>query len=77
MATVLVVHDDPASRTALIRELASAGHAVRSVSHVEEALATVTSDPPDVLVVGLDVRDAHSVDVVRGVRTLCQVPMLV
>jgi two-component system, OmpR family, response regulator PrrA len=77
MATVLVVHDDPASRTALIRELASAGHAVRSVSHVEDALATVTSDPPDVLVVGLEIRDAHSVEVVRGVRTLCQVPMLV
>jgi DNA-binding response OmpR family regulator len=77
MARLLVIHDDVASRTTLIHQLSSAGHAVRSAPHADGAFKDVMTDPPDVVVVGLDAADAGSVDVVRWMRGVCRAPVIV
>jgi two-component system response regulator PrrA len=77
MARLLVIHDDAVSRTALIRQLSSAGHAVRSAPHTDDAFKDVSTDPPDVVVVGLDAADAASVDVLRWMRGVCPAPVIV
>jgi two-component system, OmpR family, response regulator PrrA len=76
MALVLVVEDDVGSRMALIRELSQAGHAVRSSGRAE-ALASIASGPPDVILVELDVSDRDSVGYLGEVRSRCAATVLV
>ena len=76
MAMLLVIEDDVGSRRALIRDLSEAGHAVRS-SGRGEALANVASEPPDVVLVELDVTDLESVEYLGEVRSHCVAAVLV
>lgn len=77
MARLLVIDDDATSRTALIRQLSRAGHAVRSAPRADGAFKDVMTDPPDVVVVGLDAGDAASIDVLRWMRGVCAAPVIV
>jgi CheY-like chemotaxis protein len=48
---VLVVDDDFAARQLLAKELGPLGYAVQTAEHTGEALARITGEPPDVIVV--------------------------
>lgn len=68
VARLLVIHEDSDSRTSLIHRLTDAGHAVRSAARVEDAVGDLESDPPDVVVVGVDPADSNGLDTLRAVR---------
>ncbi len=50
---VLVVDDDFASRQLLAKEFGRLGYAVQTAEHTGEALAHITGEPPDVIVVNV------------------------
>ncbi|HEX3589796.1 MAG TPA: response regulator transcription factor [Pseudonocardiaceae bacterium] len=77
MANVLVVEDEPAVRTALIRYLTEASHAVRSVGTALEALREVTQRRPDVVVLDLGLPDLSGAEALKMMRSICDVPVIV
>jgi DNA-binding response OmpR family regulator len=77
MARVLVVDDDSLDRAALIRDLADAGHAVRSSDSALSALREVAADPPDVVILKADLPDLDSAQTVTMMRAVCDAPVLV
>lgn len=64
--SILVVDDDEAFRTRLVRALQSRGFDVRGAASVEEALALVGAEPPEYAVVDLRIRDRSGLDVLRA-----------
>lgn len=54
-----------------------AGYVVESASAIADALALVAGDPPDVLVLGLEIADGETVELCVGVRRFSEVPILV
>ncbi len=77
MTTVLVVDDEPAIRRTVSAGLAARGYVVRTASTGEEAVASVASDPPDLVILDLGLPDIDGVDVCRRIRAWSQVPILV
>lgn len=77
MANVLVVEDEPAVRTAVIRYLTEASHAVRSVGTALEALREVANRPPDVVVLDLGLPDLSGAEALKMMRSVCDVPVIV
>ena len=77
MANVLVVEDEPAVRTALIRYLTAASHSVRSVGTALEALREVAQRPPDIVVLDLGLPDLGGAEALKMIRGVCEVPVVV
>ena len=77
MPSVLVIEDDAAIRAALTRELADAGHAVRTETTGAAALAAVVEWRPDVVVLDLGLPDIDGRDVLRMIRGVSTVPVIV
>jgi DNA-binding response OmpR family regulator len=77
VASVLVVEDDQHIREALARELAQAGHAVRTVGNGAGALTTAMEWKPDVVVLDLGLPDLDGADVLRMLRGASAVPVIV
>lgn len=77
MARLLVILQDSDTRALLIRQLSDAGHVVRSVRLVREALEELATDVPDVVLVGLDPRDEVDVGLLRSLRDVCSAPVVV
>lgn len=77
MANVLVVEDEPAVRTAVIRYLTEASHAVRSVGTALEALREVAQRTPDVVVLDLGLPDLSGAEALKMMRSVCDVPVIV
>jgi DNA-binding response OmpR family regulator len=77
VASVLVVEDDQHIREALARELAQAGHAVRTVPNGAGALTTAMEWRPDVVVLDLGLPDLDGTDVLRMLRGVSAVPVIV
>jgi two-component system KDP operon response regulator KdpE len=77
MASVLVVEDDGAIRSALTRELVEAGHAVRAEAMAVSALTAVINWQPDVVVLDLGLPDMDGRDVLRMIRGVSEVPVIV
>lgn len=77
VANVLVVEDEPAVRTAVIRYLTAASHTVRSVGTALEALREVAQQRPDVVVLDLGLPDLNGAEALKMMRGVCDVPVIV
>jgi two-component system KDP operon response regulator KdpE len=76
-SVVLVVEDDPAMATALTASLRARGYGVRATTTGAEAIATVTEDRPEVVVLDLGLPDLDGLEVCRRIREWSQVPIVV
>ena len=74
---LLLVEDDPAIRTALIRALTDRGHAVSSEPTGMRGLQRVLDDPPDLVVLDLGLPDVDGLQVLRMLRPVSAVPVIV
>lgn len=77
MARVLVVEDDPFVRSALIRHLSDAAHAVRSVGTALEALREVSSNGFDVVILDLGLPDLDGSQALKMLRGITDVPVII
>ncbi|WP_042374554.1 response regulator transcription factor [Streptacidiphilus neutrinimicus] len=77
MATVLVVEDDPFVRSALIRHLSDAGHAVRSVGTALEALREVAQVGCDLVILDLGLPDLDGGEALKMIRGLTDTPVII
>lgn len=77
MANVLVVEDDQFVRSALIHQLADAGHSVRSVGTALEALREVAQIGFDVVILDLGLPDLDGAEALKMLRGITDVPVIV
>ena len=70
LPTILVVEDDDAFRTVLVKALEDRGYDVRGVSDAKSALAAARDDSPEMAVVDLRLQDESGLDVVRGLKAI-------
>jgi DNA-binding response OmpR family regulator len=77
MAAVLVVEDDPAIRSGLVRALTDRGHAVTSVGSGMAALQAVVDEPPEIVLLDLGLPDVDGQQVLTMLRAVSAVPVVV
>ena len=77
MAAVLVVEDDPAIRSGLVRALTDCGHAVSAAANGMSALQAVVDEPPDVVLLDLGLPDIDGQQVLTMLRSVSAVPVVV
>jgi DNA-binding response OmpR family regulator len=78
MATILVVEPDRNQRLLVEEELREQGHDVRTVATAEEALARVTGEGFDLLVLEIATADAAGLRLFRRVFAVCpQLPVII
>jgi DNA-binding response OmpR family regulator len=77
VAQLLVVEDDAAIRSALIRALTERGHAVTSMSSAMAALQQVVTAPPDLVLLDLGLPDLSGYEALRMMRAVSKVPVVV
>jgi DNA-binding response OmpR family regulator len=77
MAAVLVVEDDPAIRSGLVRALSDRGHAVTAVGGGMDALQSVVDEPPDIVLLDLGLPDVDGQQVLSMLRAVSAVPVVV
>lgn len=69
LALVLIVDDDAQVRGLLRRLLATAGYAVEEVSTANDALDRIRAEPPDLVLLDLNLPDRSGHDVLESVRS--------
>jgi DNA-binding response OmpR family regulator len=77
MTSILVVEDDPAIRTGLVRGLGQRGMAVSSTGTGLAALELVVKEQPDVVLLDLGLPDVDGMQILAMLRAVSQVPVLV
>lgn len=77
MARVLLVEDDQAIRSSLIRALEDQGHAVASSATGMGALETVVATDPEVVLLDLGLPDVDGLVVLRMLRGVTDIPVIV
>jgi DNA-binding response OmpR family regulator len=77
MAGVLVVEDDPAIRTGLVRALTDRGHVVTTAGTGMAALQSVVDQPPDIVLLDLGLPDVDGQQVLTMLRSVSAVPVVV
>jgi DNA-binding response OmpR family regulator len=77
VAQVLVVEDDPAIRSALLRALAELGHAVSSAPDALSGLRAAVDEQPDLVVLDLGLPDLDGSEALRMLRAVSEVPVIV
>lgn len=77
MATVLLVENDTATRTALARACTNAGHVVTDVGTGLEALREIAMREPDLVVLDLGLPDINGAAVLQRIRSTTNVPVIV
>jgi len=77
MTSILVVEDDDAIRTGLVRGLGQRGLAVASVGAGLAALEVVVKDRPDVVLLDLGLPDVDGLQVLAMIRAVSKVPVIV
>ncbi|MDT9681205.1 response regulator transcription factor [Streptomyces sp. TRM76323] len=77
MASVLVVEDDQSVRSALVRHLTGASHAVRGVGTALEALREVDRHRFDVVVLDLGLPDLDGAEALKVLRGTTDVPVII
>jgi two-component system KDP operon response regulator KdpE len=74
---VLVVEDDPAIRSALIRSLGERGHAVSTAPDAMSGLREALESRPDLVVLDLGLPDLDGAELLRMLRAVSSVPVIV
>ncbi|UTP40884.1 response regulator transcription factor [Phenylobacterium sp. LH3H17] len=74
--TILIVDDDPHIRQLLAFAFAKAGLATREAPDGEAALAAVAADPPDLVVLDINMPRLNGLDVCRRLRAQGDLPIL-
>jgi DNA-binding response OmpR family regulator len=74
---VLLVEDDPAIRSALIRGLSEHGHVVVSAATGTQAIAMLSEDRPEVIVLDLGLPDLDGSNVLEVAKVLKSAPVIV
>ncbi len=77
MPVVLLVEDDAAIRSALVRLLTEAGHVVSTAATGMDGLAQVVDERPQVVVLDLGLPDVDGLSVLAMIRAVSQVPVIV
>jgi DNA-binding response OmpR family regulator len=77
VAQVLLVEDDAAIRTALIRALREHGHTVATAAAGMAALSAAVEQKPDVVLLDLGLPDVDGSDVLSMLRAVSDVPVIV
>jgi two-component system, OmpR family, KDP operon response regulator KdpE len=77
VAQLLLVEDDVAIRSALIRALSERGHAVTSTASAMEALQQVVDAPPDLVILDLGLPGLDGYEALRMLRAISKVPVVV
>ncbi|TDC32552.1 response regulator transcription factor [Micromonospora sp. 15K316] len=77
MARLLLIEDDLAIRTPLIRALRERGHAVAAASTAMTGLRDALEDRPDLVVLDLGLPDLDGRELLRMLRAVSSVPVIV
>ena len=77
MPQLLLVEDDPAIRSALVRALTERGHGVRSSATGMSGLADAMEHRPELVVLDLGLPDTDGVTVLQMLRAVSAVPVIV
>ncbi len=77
MAQVLVIEDDPAIRTAVLRALDDLGHAVTSAPDALSGLHAAVEQAPDIVILDLGLPDLDGSEMLRMLRAVSDVPVIV
>ncbi|MEV7008025.1 response regulator transcription factor [Streptosporangium sp. NPDC051022] len=77
MAQLLLVEDDAAVRSALMRALTERGHAVTSAVTGMSGLRMAVDDRPDLIILDLGLPDIDGYEVIRMLRAVSPVPLIV
>jgi len=76
MALVLVVDDDVTVREVVVSYLRAGGHTVVEAADGADALRSIRSDPPDLVVLDLMMPGIDGLEVCRRLRTTSDVPII-
>jgi two-component system KDP operon response regulator KdpE len=77
VATLLLIEDDPAIRTTLLRALRERGHAVAASTTAMDGLQTALAERPDLVVLDLGLPDLDGRELLRMLRAVSAVPVIV
>jgi two-component system, OmpR family, KDP operon response regulator KdpE len=77
VARVLLVEDDPAIRTMVMRALRDRGHAVGVAAAGLAALQSVIDERPDLVVLDLGLPDVDGLEVLRMIRAVSPTPVII
>lgn len=77
MAQLLLVEDDVAIRSSLLRALSERGHAVDSTGQAGPALGMIESSAPDLVLLDLGLPDFDGMQMLRMLRAVSAVPVIV
>lgn len=69
MASILAIEDDPSFRDLLRLHLQSAGHSVRTAADPEEGLRAVLEDPPELILLDLDLPYLSGFELLEALRS--------
>jgi DNA-binding response OmpR family regulator len=68
MATILIVDDEPQIRDLLRNYLSARGYQVRVASDGQQALALVDQEPPDLIVLDVNMPGMNGIEVLKRLR---------
>lgn len=77
MSRVLLVEDDPAVRRGVVIGLGRLGHEVEAVGDGWDALDSVLTAPPDIVVLDLMLPGLNGLEVCRRIRTTSTLPIVI
>jgi DNA-binding response OmpR family regulator len=77
MARVLVVEDDPLVRSAVISDLSSRAHVVRTAGTALDGIRELGSFPPEVIVLDLGLPDLDGRQALRMMRAVSSTPVII
>jgi two-component system KDP operon response regulator KdpE len=77
VARLLLIEDDPAIRTTLLRSLRERGHAVAAAAAAMEGLQTALAERPDLIVLDLGLPDLDGRELLRMLRAVSRIPVIV
>ncbi|MEO3810280.1 response regulator transcription factor [Sphaerisporangium sp. B11E5] len=77
MAQLLLVEDDAAVRSALMRALGERGHALTSATTGMAGLRMAVDERPDLVILDLGLPDIDGYEVIRMLRAVSAVPLIV
>ena len=77
MAHLLLIEDDLAIRTTLLRALRERGHAVAASHTAMDGLQTALGERPELVVLDLGLPDLDGLELLRMLRAVSQVPVIV